>query len=291
MNEEITTSIILEERTPKSDGTCPIKIRVTYRRAQRYYKTGFSLTKEDFLKAFRGNPKKELKTIKISLDAMEQKAVNIIDNLKPFSFYEFKEHYFGEKKLTGNDAFQYLDNRAAQLVSEKRIKSSECCISAKASLLKFYGKPVLPFEKITQSFLQEYEESMLGMSRSSTTIGIYLRELRAVIKKAIAEKKMQLSNYPFGEHKYQIPTGKNIKKALSTEKLVKVFEYKPKTADEEKAMAFWKFAYMCNGLNFKDIVLMKNRNVNGQNAHIDPSYGKARKKPLRSKLTPACAGY
>ncbi len=260
---EITTAIILEERTPKSDGTYPVKIRITYRRQQRYYKTGFSLSEEDFLTVTAGKPKGDLKTASLEINAKEKKAKDIIEALKNFTFDEFKLHFLGRKKATSNNAFEYLQNREGQFRSEERIKSAECCKSARNSLTKFYGRSSLPFENITPKFLWEYEKWMLEEKNSNTTIGIYLRELRAVMNHAVGTGHLERSSYPFGKYGYTIPTGRNVKKALLKAELKKIWDYKPTSIGETKALAFWKFSYLCNGLNMKDLALLKRKNING----------------------------
>jgi hypothetical protein len=50
-----------------------------------------------------------------------------------------------------------------------------------------------------------------GLSKS--TIGIYLRPLRAIYNEAIeAGFAKGDKSYPFGRRKYQIPSGRNVKK-------------------------------------------------------------------------------
>ena len=44
-----TTIIILDTRRPKKAGKFPVKLRVTYRRNQRYYSIDKDLSKDEFL--------------------------------------------------------------------------------------------------------------------------------------------------------------------------------------------------------------------------------------------------
>ena len=57
---------------------------------------------------------------------------------------------------------------------------------------------------------------------AKATQGIYLRNLRAIFNEAIADGIISKEKcYPFGRRKYQIPTGRNIKKALKLEQIEK----------------------------------------------------------------------
>ena len=103
---------------------------------------------------------------------------------------------------------------------------------------------------------------MLEKGKSKTTVGIYLRSLRAIFNRASIDKSL----YPFGEGKgkYSIPTGKNIKKALTLEEIASIFHYQPEPGNtKEMARDYWIFIYLCNGLNVKDLCLLKRKNIEG----------------------------
>jgi len=116
-------------------------------------------------------------------------------------------------------------------------------------------------QDITPSFLQSYENYMIKEGSSISTVGIYLRQLRAIINKAIKEGAFPANLYPF--KKYQIPASRNIKKALNEDDLKLLFNYTPIRVDETKALDFWKLSYLCNGMNFADIIALKRENMNG----------------------------
>ena len=60
-----------------------------------------------------------------------------------------------------------------------------------------------------------YEIWLKSQDISKTTIGIYLRPLRAVFNEAIEAKIIRRETcYPFGKRKYRIPSSKKVKKAL-----------------------------------------------------------------------------
>jgi site-specific recombinase XerD len=146
------------------------------------------------------------------------------------------------------------------LREEKRIGNAVNYKCAKASLQGF--KSDLKFADVTPAFLKKYENWMLTNGKSRTTVGIYLRCLRAIFNKANIDKSL----YPFGEaqQKYSIPTSRNIKKALTLEEIGKIFYFETSEGSmEERAKDYWIFIYLCNGLNVKDLCLLKHKNIQG----------------------------
>jgi integrase/recombinase XerD len=137
--------------------------------------------------------------------------------------------------------------------------------------LKTY-KPMLSFEDITPDFLKKYESWMLSNSKASTTVGIYLRHLRCVYNIGISENLASKEDYPFGRNKYIIPTGNNIKKALTIEEVGKIYHYQT-TGDgwERKAKDFWCFSYFCNGINIMDIAKLKYEDIYDGEIHFERS--------------------
>jgi integrase len=110
--------------------------------------------------------------------------------------------------------------------------------------------------------LKEYEEWMLKQDYSKTTIGIYIRSLRAIFNEAAENKIIKKEKcYPFGKRRYQIPTSRNVKKSLTLQDVGKIYKYIPDCDQESMAKDFWLFSYLANGMNCKDIALLKYRNI------------------------------
>jgi integrase len=77
--------------------------------------------------------------------------------------------------------------------------------------------------------------------------------------------------YPFGKRKYQIPTTRNIKKALELSDVEKLFFYQcnPDNRSEQQAKDYWIFSYLGNGMNPKDIANLKYKNINGDYIYFE----------------------
>lgn len=258
-NFSTTTAIILDTRRIKNDNTYPVKLRITHNREQKYYFTGINLTKSDFEKTESTKPRGNFKETKIFLNSVEQKARNIINVLDEFSFEKFKKHFLNTKS-NQQDVFKAYELRIDELKQEGRVATASGYLYSLNSLKLFASK--LSFNNITPDFLKAYERWMLQNDKSITSIGIYLRCLRAIYNDAISEGIVKQEQYPFGKRKYQIPASRNIKKALKLSEIEKIFNYKAeKGSTEEKARDLWIFSYLCNGVNIKDIARLKYKNM------------------------------
>lgn len=146
------------------------------------------------------------------------------------------------------------------LLTEGRAGTAESYQCSRSSLKAF--SPNATFADITPDFLRKYEKWMLGNEKSVTTIGIYLRNLRALINSAISDGMLLKELYPFGKKKYEIPTSNNIKKALNLKDISNIYHYKPLPGSTaEKVKDFWVFLYLCNGINVKDFCLLKYKDL------------------------------
>ncbi len=258
------TAIVLDTRREKANGTYPVKLRVTYQRKQVYYPTRFDLSKDDFDKLFTPKPRDQYKKMLLELTSIENKAKDIIDELKGNFTWKAFDAKFLKKQSNWNSVFSNYEDFIKKLKEDNRIGTAvsyECSLNS----LKDYTEKAggLSFEDVTIDFLNKYESWMLQNSRSITTVGIYLRALRAIYNEAIQTGIVSKDLYPFGKNKYEIPTGKNIKKALVIEEVGKIYHYKPESEAEAQARDFWLLSYLGNGMNIKDIALLKFRNIHG----------------------------
>lgn len=260
MKTDVTTSIILDTRRKRKDFLFPIKLRITFDRYSRYYSLHHALNNVDFEKVMGKAPREELKSIKRNILDEENRARDIIERLNNFSFEKFNQEFL-KKKYSNSDISVLIQKKVDQLKNEERIKSAWSYQSLQSSLIKFKDGRQLHISKINVPFLKEYENWMLASGKSNTTVGIYLRNLRVIINEAIESKLFDRDQYPFGRRKYQIPTGRNVKKALLKETLLKIADYQPKNRMESYCRDIWLFSYLANGMNIADIANLKYKDL------------------------------
>lgn len=287
-----TTAITLDTLHKKADGTLPLKLRIISERKARYYAVSVelrdgtkisSMTPEDLKEAKSEKPKKAFKEIGLLLADKEKYANEILNELKSdFTFESFKDRFSGLKKAVdpGNVFFRYSET-IKELESNQQYGTASSYDLSQKSLRAFMksisGKEPtkLYFKEITVKWLQRYESFMTGDKvtilpngeiktkdgLTRTTVGIYLRTLRAVFNTAIELKEIDHSIYPFGKRGYSIPKGQKVKKALTKAQLGALFNAKEQNPEQAKARDFWFFSYTANGMNIKDVCLLKNEDL------------------------------
>ena len=274
----VTVNIFHDLRRVKKNNLYPVKLRVTFDRRSKYMETGIDLSKEDFGKLSSRRISKELLDIKENLLELEAKANSIIKIVRPFNFPVFIEK-FKQKTYDATYVETLYVEIIDKLMAQCRVGTADNYKSSLRSLQLF--KKNLRFEDVSDTFLFRYETWMLERGRSITTVGIYCRCLRAIFNEAIYRKIISLDYYPFGKRKYQMPVSKNIKKALKLQDIGKIYFYQPKQDKglEAKAKAFWLFSYFANGMNMKDIALLKFKNISDEFLSFE------RAKTIRSTRT------
>ncbi len=268
MSANIT--LYLDTRREKSNNKYPVKLRVYFNNITKHYKTGLDATKDEFFNAYQSQkPRKEFRDLKIKLQGIESSAESTAAKLDPFTFERFERDIYGSKGDSKN-VYTYYDRYIEHLKNEGRESTASNYDLSKKSIINLCKEKsiakdeFLPFNLVTPDLLSIYEKWMQQTGRGLTTVGIYLRPLRAIFNMALQDGDITQDIYPFGKRKYQIPAGRKVKKALSKEDLKALYTSKlPKDSFQEKARDFWFFSYQCNGMNIKDILGLRYKDIKG----------------------------
>lgn len=303
MRKDITVKVILDTRRPKQSGLFPVKLRVTFQRKQKYYpviikdaqeeKTPFDLSQDDFDKTFGAKPRGDFKAHREYLDELKSKANRIADNLPFFTFERFEAAYFDQQANNPKSAnlAEAYNSKIQELIEDGRISSSRGYEMSRNSLLGF--RENLKFYDITPDFLRRYKKQMEDEGKSTATIGIYLRYLRALFNEVIEAGVIPDAAYPFGKRKngFQIPTKRNPAEPLKQSEIEKIFQYQPENEAEAKARDLWLFSFLLNGANMKDVSNLKFRDIDFHAERIVFYRSKTRRtathqKAIEVSLTP-----
>lgn len=287
--EKVFASLFLDASRPNTKGKCLIKLNIYQKPNKKRYATEFHVTPEDWEKLHSTKLRDEdLKELRKKLNGIKAKAEKVISRLPVFSFVAFEEAYFAKSESGEKNAAlkHWFDKYIKNLKEGGRIGTASSYQTTINSILDF--KKNLSLYDVTPAFLQHYEDHLTKEKKSTSTIGIYMRQLRAIINQAISDKILSADQYPF--KKYEIPSGQNIKKALPNDDLQKLLTYKPENADQAKALDFWVLSYLCNGMNMTDIIHLKPESVSGDYLHFIREKTKRTKKkdlrPIRVGLNP-----
>jgi integrase len=262
-NSGVTVSSILDNRRATNDNLYPIKIRVTFQRIRKYYSTGKYMTSEEWKKLPDTKSKKMISVrldIQNSFDVVKDTVQTLLYE-GGFSFEALNSRLTKSPSDTLNAGFKVkiqalLDNEqvGTHLFYQDALKSVES-----------YGGENIPYLAVTVDWLKSYEKYMLKLGRAYTTIGMYCRAIRSIINEAKRAGIIKENQYPFGNGKFEIPTGAGRKLALTLQQIKSVAYYTDGKETTEKYRDLWFFSYLCNGINFADMLTLKYSNIrNGE---------------------------
>lgn len=299
----VSISIILDKRRVKKSQKYPVKLRVICKRETRDYQTVVDLAESDFKKFNASRISDELQEIRKKLNDAKRNAENFAEASVPFEFYEFETEFIKDNRLfrqrefkepvveIAADSFDYTPyydrfslftmehpsktslsfcflGYIKKLIQQSRIGSAVNYLRSYRSLELFRGNVKL--EQVTVEYLYQYEQWMLNKGNSKTTVGIVMAPLRAVLNEVIEAGILKREkHYPFGRRKYQIPGSRNIKKSLTQQDIRNIYYYQSEDPLVNKGKKLWLFCYLANGLNVKDMIHLRYKNIDGEYLVID----------------------
>lgn len=271
-NNGITAYLMRDIRKKDSEGDCPLRWCVTYKRNRRYYSTGISLNLKDWElfevsenSDFNFKTKaRHLKENKNDLEVyFENKLKPIIKELADNFTFEGLGNKLGKSDISNlNEAFQ---SKIDDLYENDRINYAESFKSTLKSIEDYYGKGI-NFNSITPDFLRKYEKHLLDSGKTVTTVGFYMRNLRVIIN-GDGEPYLKGGKYPFGVggYKYTIPKGERREMALELGQIHMIQAHKCESPSEIYRN-MWVFSFYGNGINMTDICRLKYSEI--QNGEI-----------------------
>ena len=263
MTNNYFISIYLDTRRKKKNDRFPVKLRVftSNPREQKLYPTKFEFTEDEFKSIWQTEkPRNEHKKTRSLLRAIEENAEKSANELQHFTFGGFEKLLFSDQSTQEMDIAFYYEQAIEEYKRNRRIGTASNYEYSLKSLVEFQGKDKLKFNSINVQWLRDFENHLVEQKKlSKTTVGMYLRPLRAIFNTA----KIKEDQYPFGKNKYSIPNPKGLKKALSKAQMKVLFDAEPVTPEQQKAKAFWFFSYASNGMNFKDIANLQYKDISG----------------------------
>lgn len=268
-----SVSLYLDKRHKLKSGKYSLKLRVDFhvnsKQVQKYYPTGYALTEKQW-QQYNDTPVPfALREMRKEVIKFESKANDIIED-DPRITVEMFEALFVGKYAAGSGISILFNEVIHKMESEGRISTASSYRSAMKSLMSFRGD--FPLSVVNIAFLKDYERWFLSQEKGKekkskktiTSVGFYLRALRAIFSMAIDKRIVSADLYPFGRNGYTIPKGSNVKKALKKEETVKLQKVKVESEAERKALALWMFSYYCNGVNFQDMAYLRHSDIHDE---------------------------
>ncbi|VBB43496.1 conserved hypothetical protein [uncultured Paludibacter sp.] len=261
----VTLRLTIDKRRPDNNNRFLLRWCVTHKRKRAYYNTGIRLSENEFELLNNNSRKPSIKEIRDSLqdyyDTAIKKDVKELAEQNKFSFNALENKLKGAVICTVNDAF---NAKIKELKEVGNIGNANIYTYTLNSITNYKGSKI-KFEDVTAKWLNSYQKFMQEADMKYSSMGMYLRTLRAIFNDAIRKDLIKQTLYPFGKGKFEIPTGSGRNMALSIADVKRIAEYECKTDTLTMCRDMWLFSLYCNGANFGDICRFKFDNIeNGE---------------------------
>jgi len=262
----ITVAAFCDDRRETQDGKFPIKIRVTHKRNRVYYPTGKKLTPDEWEKLPTGKGAIFIKLrdeIQASFKLVEGHVIALYREDR----FSFEALDIQLRKCLADSINTAFDAKIEALKNESAISSQWIYQATKKSIEAFAGERVR-FTDVTADWLKRFQAHLLSKGKSYTTVSIYTRSIMALMNDAKRAGIIKEGQYPFGKGRYEIPTGEGRKLALTMQQIKAVVTYTDGRETTEKYRDLWFFSYLCNGINFTDLLKLKYGNIVGDEIYF-----------------------
>lgn len=259
----VSVVTVLDKRKVKKTGLYPVKVQVICNRKQKYYSTGMDLSIKEW-DLLPHSKTRKLTSARYNLENSFSLIKNQVEQLVfrgEFSFDILNARLGRYSGISVNSVF------LKKIEELKTNGQANTYLSYKGTLNKieqFAGKHI-SFQEININWLIRCEHFWRSTGICYTSISIHFRNLKCIINMARKDGIIKEGQYPFGKGKYEIPNGSERKLALTLEQIKKLVTYEDGTETTAKYRDLWFFSYLCNGINFRDMIFLKYANIiNGE---------------------------
>ena len=257
----VSVLTILDIRRAKINGLFPVKVQVVFRRKQKYYSTGKELSKEDWDRL---------------LKAKSQLLMEVRADIE--SSFSIIKQQVSELIQKGEFSFEILSIRLGRHTKEINLRTA----------FELKMKELEDNEQAVE-WRKHCERFWISNGKSYSSVSIYFRTLKCILNRAVRDGILKESSFPFGKNKYEIPEGHGRKLALTLPEIKRVMSFQDSTNELEEFRDLWFFSYLCNGINFMDLLFLQYSNiVDGEICFIRSKTSRTTKhsKEIRATITP-----
>jgi integrase len=189
----------------------------------------------------------------------------------PYTVDELMSRY--RSVMSGNTFCAFTEKLASEMENTGNSRTAKAYRTASGRLRAFNGGKDINPEHISSSLISEFQQFLKAEGRSMNTISFYMRTLRAIYHKAIAEGRIHRSaENPFAGVYTGVSTTRKL--ALTSTDLAALSTFDPtvsgKKVDNEElpehlgqALAMFLFCYHARGMCFVDMANLKKSDLRG----------------------------
>lgn len=266
-----SVKIILKTGKTLKNGEHPIMVRIIKDRVASYLSIGASCPlkwwDEKSCLPKKNHPNYE--ELLVLIDKKRSEANKLLLEIKTgeeeVSALDIKEKIKAKPKIAKMTVEDYFDEFVKRMIAANRIGYADAFKFTKNSLMSYRQGKSLRFSEVSTSFLLKYEEYLDSRNLAPNTIFLYLRTFKTLINYAKKDGVVAKEYNPFesiGFAKYR--RVKTRKRALPKDIILAIINLDIK--QEGKLFDYWnyfKFSYLCWGMNFIDTAYLKWTNIIG----------------------------
>lgn len=255
----ITSKIVLDTRTPKKDGTFPVKLYISLNREVTRVGIGYYSTLEnwdDNSYFTKKEPNYKIKNMRIRsiLSSVEEKILKL-DKIDPKTVKAIIDKEVKGKESVAGRFLDYMD----EFIKTKTNKGTVSVYQTTRNKIAEFDENAT-FETLDLGWLRRFEAWMENDGLETNYMSIQFRNIRAVFNYAIDCEYTTL--YPF--RKFKIKSKQTAKRSLTVEQLRTLRDYEVEPYQEKYRDIFMLMFYLI-GINSVDLCNLKESDiVNGR---------------------------
>lgn len=256
---------ILDNRRQKTDGSYPIVFRITNYNKIYTITSGISIPanfwNQQSSEIDRSHPNAARLNLKLSKRFFEiQRAILEIEN--HFSIEELKALLDGKPKQAKEPITfkSFTDKLIKEMHQVNKNGNALVYRTAVSKFLSYCNNPNIQFNEITYTLLEQFSHSLTVQGLKVNSISNYFRTLRAIYNKAIKQKVVDRSHYPF--HDIKIKSERTLKRAVLRQDIAKLelLQFEKGTAEWQALNSFLLSFYLI-GVSFTDLAYLTSKNI------------------------------
>lgn len=256
-------------------GEYPIVMRIIKDRRKRYITLNCT-SKPEHWDDLKNLPKKQhplyndlMTYLAEKNKEVQQVILDLQKRNKPFTVEDIYNSLSLSIKIKDVTVFKFFDCHIQNLINENRIGTANVFKSTYNQVKRFRDNKDLSFYDLNPIWIKRFDEWILKRGVKLNAAYVYVRTLKTLVNKAIAEGLVHESHNPFkgisfSKYRKDKPQKRALKK--SQIEAIKAFD-----AGNDVKLKFAKnlylFSYFTNGMNFIDIAQLKWSDIKNDRIH------------------------
>ncbi len=291
--------ILLDKRRSKDDNSFPVILRLLINRKSTSISLNLSLPEkawDDKNQCIKSGYKgiENVSRLNNSIFKKRTHAMDVLlkldetGKLDTLSIKEIKSIILGQKEKTS--FFSFGERLIKEMLMEGKVGNARVYKETLNWVKKYGSKKDLPFEHITFAWLKKVENKYLSKGNSVNGLSVRLRTVRGIYNRAIKEKVIDRSNYPFDD--YSIKQAPTKKRAITNDDLQKIVGADLTDKQMIRAREFFMISYYLMGASFIDMAYLQLSDyVNGRIRYKRKKNGRLYNIKVSKQLTILLAPY